>query len=90
MQKSKNLNVEELETLKNVRSKHANDKKQEYDKLKSDIDNVKKAKKERAARLEKESNANIDNLKKDHAIKVKINNIVTTIKKPLFYHRKPI
>lgn len=72
MQKSKDLNVLELEKLKNVRNKHSNDKKQEIEKLKTEIDNVRRQKKDRGKLLEKETTANLDSLKKDNLTKVLI------------------
>lgn len=70
MQKSKNVHVLELEKLKSERAKHGNEKKQEIEKLKSELDKVKNQKKERAKILEKETAANLENLKKDHGNKV--------------------
>jgi len=64
------LNVLELEKLKNVRSKHTNDKKQEIEKLKSDLEKVKNTKKDRAKLLEKDTTISLENLKKDHTNKV--------------------
>lgn len=60
----------ELEKLKNVRAKHANDKKQEIEKLKSELEKVKNQKKDRAKQLEKETTGNLEVLKKDHITKV--------------------
>lgn len=70
MQKSKDLNVIELEKLKKARTTHANDKKQEIEKLKNELEKVKNQKKDRAKQLEKETSANLENLKKDHQNKV--------------------
>lgn len=72
LQKSKDLNVLELEKLKNVRNKHSNDKKQEIEKLKTEIDNVQRQKKDRGRLLEKDTNSNLDSLKKDNQTKVLI------------------
>jgi hypothetical protein len=70
LQKSKDVHVLELEKLKNERSKHANEKKLEIEKLRSELEKVKNQKKDRAKILEKESAANLENLKKEHTNKV--------------------
>lgn len=61
----------ELNKLKDVRSKHANDKRQEIEKLKGEIEKVKLAKKERIKMLEKDTTNKLENLKKDSTNAVK-------------------
>lgn len=60
----------ELEKLKNVRMKHANDKKMEIEKLKSELEKVKQAKRERISLLKNETNLKLESLKKESVNKV--------------------